>query len=169
MTEPFPGPNQPQQPPYGPGYPQPPVARPLYKMKRVYAGGLFLLLVGTGCGGAMSSGDSGDAKGSAGRPGLTVTATVTATATATVTAKPAAPAKASPTKQPAAAPAVETATLPNFVGMNHQDAQDTAQAIVAKLTGGVGQLAAPWTAFRAQGVATMVEATSGFKDRATTR
>lgn len=133
-------PQQPK-PPYGPqpgpftappppGHPQYAVPRPLYRMKRVYAGGLFLLMVGTGCGAAMGGDDStrtaADAKA---RPVPTVTTTTTATATATVTARPAPTEKATAAagKTPAA-PAVETAALPNFVGMNHQDAQDTAQA-----------------------------------------
>lgn len=140
MSQHVPGP---QQPPYeqpGHGYPQQPApayqqaapARPLHTMKRLYVGGFFLLMIGSGCGAAMgdSQGEGTAIDGKA-RPAPTVTATTTVTATATVTATPSvAPAdkSAAATPRKTATPAIETATLPNLVGMNHQDAQDTAQA-----------------------------------------
>ncbi|MEI5011686.1 hypothetical protein RB196_34445 [Streptomyces sp. PmtA] len=62
MNHPTPPPYDPQSPQPGYGYPQQPAAggtvpRPLHKTKRIYAGGLYLLLIGTGCGAAM--GDEG--------------------------------------------------------------------------------------------------------------
>ncbi|OKK07665.1 hypothetical protein AMK26_00795 [Streptomyces sp. CB03234] len=67
-------------------YQQPPTARPLYRMKRVWAGGLLLLLIGTGCGAATAEDTP---KPAAAKPTPTITVTTTATATATPTAAPA--------------------------------------------------------------------------------
>ncbi|ORT61581.1 excalibur calcium-binding domain-containing protein [Streptomyces sp. CB03238] len=68
-------------------YQQPPTARPLYRMKRVWAGGLLLLLIGTGCGAATAE-DTPKPAAAKPTPTVTVTVTTTATATATVTATP---------------------------------------------------------------------------------
>ncbi len=80
--------------------PQPAASpRPLRKMKRVYVGGVLIMLVGFGCGSADGpERDRAAAVGAKPRPGPTVTETVTAkplakslagpTATATVTAAP---------------------------------------------------------------------------------
>ncbi|MEU1281737.1 PASTA domain-containing protein [Streptomyces sp. NPDC005805] len=129
-------------PPHQPYPPQPyqtpaPAVRPLHKMKRVWAGGVAILVIGTGCGAAMSENDGTAPAGSAKagpQPTVTVTATATetarptATATKTVTATPAEKPKKADDKPAEKAPTVEMGTLPNLVGLTHQDAQDTAQA-----------------------------------------
>lgn len=73
MTQPYYTPPQPQQPP------RPPDSRPLHRRKRVWAGGLLLLLVGSGIG---ASGDNNTAPVAA-KPAVHVTTTATATVTAT--------------------------------------------------------------------------------------
>ncbi|GGT31868.1 hypothetical protein GCM10010271_39870 [Streptomyces kurssanovii] len=60
--------------------------RPLWKMKRTYAGGLLIMALGFGCGGAAASDDAVPAAKPS--PGPTVTETVTATATTTATPAP---------------------------------------------------------------------------------
>ncbi|MET9801398.1 excalibur calcium-binding domain-containing protein [Streptomyces sp. NPDC006368] len=72
-------------------YQQPFAPRPLHRMKRVWAGGFLLLLIGSGCGAMRSD----DAAKPAAKPAPA--ATVTATATATVTATPAAAPAPAPT------------------------------------------------------------------------
>ncbi|MGA5406243.1 excalibur calcium-binding domain-containing protein [Streptomyces lavendulocolor] len=69
-------------------YQQPSAARPLYRMKRVWAGGLLLLMIGTGCG-ALGSEDTSKPTKAAPAPAVTVTTTATATVTATPSAAPA--------------------------------------------------------------------------------
>lgn len=64
-------------------YHQPLTARPLYRMKRVWAGGLLLLLIGTGCGALTTEDNPRPATKAAPAPTVTDTATVTATPTAT--------------------------------------------------------------------------------------
>ncbi|MEU0668003.1 excalibur calcium-binding domain-containing protein [Streptomyces lavendulocolor] len=70
-------------------YQQPPAARPLYRMKRVWAGGLLLLMIGTGCGALGSEDSSKPTTKAAPAPAATVTTTATATVTATPSAAPA--------------------------------------------------------------------------------
>ncbi|MEU0272359.1 excalibur calcium-binding domain-containing protein [Streptomyces sp. NPDC006307] len=99
-------------------YHQPSAARPLLRMKRVWAGGLLLLLIGTGCG-ALGSDDT--AKTGA-KPAPT--ATVTATATVTVTATPAAaPASAAPTVT-ATKTVTATATVTREAAANDSSSND---------------------------------------------
>ncbi|GGQ21987.1 excalibur calcium-binding domain-containing protein [Streptomyces roseolilacinus] len=81
MSNPY---QQPHTPP-----PAPATQRPLHRMKRVWGGGLLLLLIGGGCG---AMGDSGGAEPAA----ETAAPAATVTATATVTASPPAPASAKP-------------------------------------------------------------------------
>ncbi|GAA2453145.1 excalibur calcium-binding domain-containing protein [Streptomyces lavendulocolor] len=70
-------------------YQQPSAARPLYRMKRVWAGGLLLLMIGTGCGALGSEDTSKPTTKAAPAPAVTVTTTATATVTATPSAAPA--------------------------------------------------------------------------------
>ncbi|MGI5355417.1 excalibur calcium-binding domain-containing protein [Streptomyces sp. CA-252508] len=70
-------------------YQQPSAARPLYRMKRVWAGGLLLLVIGTGCGALGSEDASKPTTKAAPAPAVTVTTTATATVTATPSAAPA--------------------------------------------------------------------------------
>ncbi|MEU0659215.1 excalibur calcium-binding domain-containing protein [Streptomyces lavendulocolor] len=70
-------------------YQQPSAARPLYRMKRVWAGGLLLLMIGTGCGALGSEDTSKPTTKAAPAPAVTVTTTATATVTTTPSAAPA--------------------------------------------------------------------------------
>ncbi|MGA5558344.1 excalibur calcium-binding domain-containing protein [Streptomyces lavendulocolor] len=70
-------------------YQQPSAARPLYRMKRVWAGGLLLLMIGTGCGALGSEDGSKPTTKAAPAPAVTVTTTATATVTTTPSAAPA--------------------------------------------------------------------------------
>ncbi|MGW3654757.1 excalibur calcium-binding domain-containing protein [Streptomyces sp. NPDC005151] len=88
MSNPYNQPGPPGPAPHMSPAPAAPDARPLYKRKRVWAGGVLLLLVGTSCG-AMGADDNSKTAAAEAKPGPTVTATatVTATPTPTVTAK----------------------------------------------------------------------------------
>ncbi|MFF8829783.1 excalibur calcium-binding domain-containing protein [Streptomyces sp. NPDC015131] len=85
-------------------------------MKRVWAGGLLLLMIGTGCGAVSAEDGARPATKAAPAPTVTVTATaapapavtVTATATATVTATATATTRV--TVAPAPAPPADTST-----------------------------------------------------------
>ncbi|MBB1254025.1 excalibur calcium-binding domain-containing protein [Streptomyces alkaliterrae] len=95
--------------PYAPTPPPVPAQRPLYRMKRIWAGGVGLLLIGSGCGalGAEDNKDTAPAAATA-SPAVTVTTTATATATATAKPKPA----VTVTEKPKPAPTVTvTATV----------------------------------------------------------
>ncbi|ANW19447.1 excalibur calcium-binding domain-containing protein [Streptomyces clavuligerus] len=65
-----------------------PPQRPLWKMKRLYAGGALVMLLGFGCG-ATASGDDATSASAKSRPGPTTTVRATVTATATAPAAPA--------------------------------------------------------------------------------
>lgn len=82
-----------------PPAPRPADARPLYKRKRVWAGGFLLLVIGSAIG---QSGDNTESV--AAKPAVHVTAT--ATATATVTATPQPKATVTKTAKPKPAPTV---------------------------------------------------------------
>lgn len=104
-------------------------SRPLYKRKRVWAGGVALFAVGVMAAGGNSSSATAGGEPS---PKVTVTKTATATVTATVEAeaKPAVTVTASvePADAKPSATKAASGTLPSLVGLNHQEAQDRAQA-----------------------------------------
>lgn len=120
---------------YGqPSAPQKP-QRPWYKKKRVLIPGGFvaLIIAGAAAGGGEDTSTTSEAK-----PEVTKTVTATPTPKATeskAAEKPKAtsasddkPKAEKPEKTEEAIERPEMGKLPNFVGMSHQDAQDTAQA-----------------------------------------
>ncbi|WP_374207801.1 hypothetical protein [Streptomyces sp. XM4193] len=68
--------------------PRPPDLRPLSRRKRVWGGGIGLLMFGVLVGGAGEQPDTTTASGNSAKPASTVTATIEATATERVTVEP---------------------------------------------------------------------------------